>query len=671
MNIKIFTTKHVIISSILALTLIAFYSSVSNDFVNYDDQFYIINNYLIKTISLKNIFNTYYFDNYIPLTTLSYAIQYHFFQLNPHPYHLVNLIIHLFNIILVFEFIQILSKNIKVSAITAALFAVHPMHVESVAWISEHKDVLYSLFYISSLIFYIKYINNKSLTNSHKLNIKYYIITVILFFLSLLSKPSAITLPLSLFLIDFYFNRFKIKPQIPNLKSHISYLLSHISLFIEKLPFFILALIFGIINYIAQHSGGMIDLPPHYSLFDKPFIVLYSIAFYLFQFLLPFNLCAVHPFPLKNNLLPALYYIVPLILLITSWLCYKLFFIKSKFKSLAYLHYALSSMYKVLLFGLGFFLVNIILYCQIIIYGNSVVAERYTYLSYIGLAFIIANLYSAFSSFTFKHIRLLKPAMLMIIFIILAFSFQTFIRVKAWKNTSIFYTDVINKNPQQINYAYYERGLDRHHKNNYIGAISDYTEAILLSSNLNHISSLNKLDFNVLFNSYLNRADCEKHIADILFTINYQLSVNNYFKAIYDYSKVIKMNPHFIKAYNMRADIKSQIHDYIGAIADFDTSVSLSSKSNALKTINDQLTTNLYITYFNRGNVKFYLKNDSGAFNDYHKTISLNPTFAAAYFNIANLKLLSGDTVLACKYWIKASNLGYANAQNLINRYCK
>jgi predicted PurR-regulated permease PerM len=130
---------------IIIITAI-YYKSLNNQLTNLDDDFYITNNAGITTLNIKSIFSSYVQGNYHPLTMLSYCLEYKYAQLNPKIYHTTNLVLHLLNTLLVFIFIWLLSKQQWVAFITALLFGIHPMHVESVAWVSERKDVLYSFF---------------------------------------------------------------------------------------------------------------------------------------------------------------------------------------------------------------------------------------------------------------------------------------------------------------------------------------------------------------------------------------------------------------------------------------------------------------------------------------------------------------------------------------------
>ena len=280
-----------ILGGILIVTFLLFYNTLTNNFVNLDDSGYIKDNPDIKSLSAKNIaaiFSSFYNANYHPFTTLSYAIEYNLFGLNAKPYHFVNLFIHLLNTFMVFRLIKKISGKIEIAAITALFFAIHPMHVESVAWISERKDLLYSFFFISGLSTYYEYIHATANRN------KWYIYTILLFLCSLLSKSTAIIFPLMLLIFDYYFRR--------GWKKKVLF---------EKIPFFLLSLVFGVITILSQKSAGAInaDLMPEYSLFQRFFVVCFTTSYYIVKLFLPFNLAVLHFAPTE---LPYYYYLSPL-----------------------------------------------------------------------------------------------------------------------------------------------------------------------------------------------------------------------------------------------------------------------------------------------------------------------------------------------------------------------
>ena len=149
---------------IVTITCIIFSPVVGHDFVYWDDDKYIIDNPSIHSLSMettRQIFSSFFQGNYHPLTLLSFASEYHLFRLNSHIYHITNLTLHILNSMLVFWFMLKMAKKVLAAFIVGLLFAIHPLHVESVAWIAERKDVLYTLFFLGALISY-RYYQEKS-----------------------------------------------------------------------------------------------------------------------------------------------------------------------------------------------------------------------------------------------------------------------------------------------------------------------------------------------------------------------------------------------------------------------------------------------------------------------------------------------------------------------------
>ena len=185
---------------IIIVTLISFYPSLKNDFTNWDDNLYVTENSTIRSLSptnLKKISTAFFVTHYQPVTMFSYLLEYHFFKLNPFNYHLTNLILHLLNCLLVFWVIYLLSASIPVACLTALLFGIHPLQVESVAWISERKNLLYVFFFLGAMISYLYYLGKGK-------KLKYFLLCLGLFILALLSKSLAFTFPLVLLLLDYF-----------------------------------------------------------------------------------------------------------------------------------------------------------------------------------------------------------------------------------------------------------------------------------------------------------------------------------------------------------------------------------------------------------------------------------------------------------------------------------
>src|SRR6186713_3499795 len=185
---------------IVLVTAVCLSPMLRNSFTNWDDEYYVVQNALLRGPDWAGIFSKPVVSNYHPITIATLAANYSMTGLDASSYLISNLLLHLINTGLVFYFTWLISgKKLWVAAFTAIVFGIHPMHVESVAWVSERKDVLYTLFFLISLIQYWRFL----VTSKNK-----YLIYCFLFFaLSLLSKPAAIILPFVLILLDYWYGR--------------------------------------------------------------------------------------------------------------------------------------------------------------------------------------------------------------------------------------------------------------------------------------------------------------------------------------------------------------------------------------------------------------------------------------------------------------------------------
>jgi protein O-mannosyl-transferase len=427
---------------IIVITTILYSNSLKNGFVNWDDDISVTDNTDVLSINMHTVFNMFnnsYNGMYQPAVMLTFAINYAIHGLDPVAYHLTNLLFHLLNILLLFVFIRLLFKNNLLASVTALLFAVHPMHVESVSWITERKDVLYAFFYLASMIMYVRYIQSAY-------SKKFLILTFIFFLLSLLSKTNAVTLPLILFVIDIYYNRQKSKRAL-----------------IEKTVFLLFSFIFGLIAIKSQEvlaAGSFRNI--HYSILDRFVIACHAFDFYIIKFILPFHLSALYPFPLKpNGFLPLQYYLSIILTLILVFGSIKLILSKSidvesrKLIKFAALFYLLS--------------ISIVVFIPV---GKADVADRYTYLPYIGLSLILFALIEIVYQERLKKIIIVSGLGILILFSILSFQ-----RNKIWKDSFTLWTDVIRKYPK-AELAYYGRGNYYQSVQNFQAALFDFNKAI-------------------------------------------------------------------------------------------------------------------------------------------------------------------------------------------------
>jgi tetratricopeptide (TPR) repeat protein len=552
---------------IIVVTAICFFPMLKNNFTNWDDEYYIINNMLLRGPDWQGIFTQPVVSNYHPLTIISLALNYGLTGTNPSSYLIFNLLLHLINTALVFYFIWTISdKKLWVASITALIFGIHPMHVESVAWASERKDVLYTLFFLLSLLQYWKFLQTNK---SSRLWFCFF-----LFVLSLLSKPAAIILPLVLLLLDYW------KGRQLNLK-----------LVWEKIPFFIIALLFAIITVKIQSHKAIAGLDL-YPLWTRPIFATYVIMIYILRFFVPYPLSAFHPYPQPDHLgFPVLISPVIIIALIV--------FIWYQRKN------------KLVVFGFLFFIVNLLLILQIISIGTTIVSERYTYVPYIGLAFLFSMLLDKYDNVIVKTVKWIVPAA-----IIAAFGIVTFQRTKVWKNSETLWSDAIEHYPNapqprtsRANYTLKLPTTNQSEKDaRFKQALEDCNIAI--KANSNHGPAYENREF-IYFNQ------------------------GKYKEAITDATTLIKLDPGNNLGYAIRGASYVRLNDDPGkALADL-------NKSLSLKPDNEFALDNRGTLFYNS------FQKYTEAVVDFTKAISINPQQGSYYLNRSYCYYRLGDIAKA------------------------
>lgn len=580
---------------LFSFTLLAYFLSFGNDFIiNWDDGGYIINNDYIKSLSADSIgamFSDFYMSNYHPLTTLSYAIDYSIAGENPVWYHVVNFIFHAANIWLVFVFVKRLLREHSawVAFAVALIFAVHPMHVESVAWISERKDVLYTFFFLLGLIQYLTWVD---VPENH---LKNYLLITLFFTLSLLSKSAAVVFPVAVIAIDWY------RRQPLRLLTSL-----------VKIPWFVLSLLFGYLALQSQDTA-MQDLAPLLTFAERIQIVNVAFLTYLWKFILPVHLSAMYPYPLKeNDVLPVIYMIAPLF---TIGLGVVVYLLRKN---------------REFIFGLAFFLITIALVLQLVPVGGVILSERYTYIPYIGLAIPVVIWIAKLS----LRSKLIKP---MFFILIGAFALMSFNRVTYWKNGDVLFTDVVEKYPK-LPYAWNNRGFlywDHYalkvyadqpaKKQMYVNkAYSDFTKALLLDPN--YISPWANRAI-LLYNTGRpeeSLSDFNKvlqidslYLDGIIGRANTLSTLKKFEQALFDYNRYLKLKPDDARAYVWRATALSNTGDQIRALSDLKTARAMNPNDHE--------------AWYWSGLCHYNLNHSDSALYYFDKTVSLKPDFAEVY----------------------------------------
>ena len=580
----------VLIAIILAAAV--FSPMLRNGFTNWDDWDYVVNNAKLHKPDWKAIFTEPFVGNYHPLSMFTLAINYQISQLDASSYLIINFLLHLINVGLVFYFIwNISSKNNWVAFFTALIFGIHPMHVESVAWVSERKDVLYTLFFLLSLIQYWKFLRGQKKTT--------YWLCFVLFVLSLLSKPAAIILPLVLLLLDYWKGRDIAKKVMA-----------------EKIPFFLMSAVFAIVTLSIQSHSAVVKLES-YPLWTRPLFGCYVLMNYLYRFFIPHPLSAFHPYPSTEHMSLAIYLSPLLVLALLTFVWYK-------------------RKNKLLVFSFLFFLINLLLVLQIISIGSSLVPERYTYVPYIGIAFFISML------LTKLNVNIRMPVFASLCLLVTGiFGLMTFQRTKVWRDSNSLWTNVIKQYP--------DAALPRTNRaNDNIMRAADPANRNMTTALYNqaledcNVALKNKPDdleaYKNRQNVYLNTLRDQEAMADANKLIKLAPNDNTgYFtravinmrsnqidKALADFDKSLSLNSNLDFVWSYRGTLFfNYLHKYAEALSDFSKAIDLNPASG--------------YNYMNRSYCYYYLGDKIKAKEDAVIAIQKGMSFPDDYRKLINL----------------------------------
>lgn len=545
------------LAAILALTFVAYLPSVHNGFTNWDDPLYVLQNPLLQHPSISAILTTPVAGNWHPLTIGSYLLNFRISGLDPASYHWLNLLLHLANTALVFVFVGALAPGKTWTAVvTSLLFGIHPMHVESVAWIAERKDVLYAFFYLLGLIAYLRYL--KAFQGG------WLIASLVAFALSLASKPAAIVFPFVLLAIDFYRRRpFDARSLL------------------EKVPFILISAAVLTITLQVQEKAGAINRMDIGPVFPRVLVACFGIMMYVVKAIVPFGLSAMYPYP-KNpatSLGPEFYLGLAFVL---------------AFAVVVYL----GRRNRALVFGSAFFLINLVLVLQFVSVGKVVMADRYTYIPYVGLFFALA--WALDEPHTTARYALAGLFLLLVPVSLI----QTWNRCHVWRDSATLWTDVIRQYPGRIYDAYNNRAKYYFDTGHYAEALADYDQALTLDAKpaRTYFSKGSAL-------GRLGRVD----------------------EALASFDRALELDSTLVEARSDRAGIRIMKGDLAGAISDLDVAIRLNPGFRG--------------SYVNRGSAYAMAGHPELAVADYRHAIEMDPRHPRTY----ELWGAMGDALLALR----------------------
>lgn len=666
---------------IILCTFLIFSNSLQNEFINWDDNKQITENPFIKTLDSSTFLHLYSYDKHTSFSLLTFAFNYYYGKLDPFGYHLINIFLHLINILLVYLLVLKISHNKLISFIAIILFAWHPMRVESVVWISERKDLLFALFSLLSLLLYIRYLKRYS--------ILWFIPVLILTWLASISKIQSVVLPLLFVIIDIKFNR----------KLNVSLIFEKIVLFYTIFVFDVinspsvlvqgLTFLFLLITIVYIYKAEANKFNKYIVLFISILCILISLCFQLTSIYLPLMTLLIYliflkDLPIHKEIL--LRFKKPLLFLIISifacflmyyftilhplkyWsynnvnensfsiinrvfiACYSLFFYLFKF--ILPVNLNAINPYPIMNNGLlpiVYYIYTSLITVIVCVIIRKIYKEKKIMTNYIfwGLFFIInisvvlhiipikgrlvvADRYSYFAyiglfvitGYLFEYLnrtRFFAPILkYLFILVCIILASLTYNRNKVWKDNFTLYNDVIKKNPT-IYFAYWNLGTSFLEMQNYSKGIENLNTALNLKPDIIDKSNI------------LASRGWAKY------------TYNDTTGAVKDLLESIKLNRNNTVAHNNLGWIYFGQKQLLKANREFSEAIYSDST--------------YFMAWVNRGILKNETKNFKEAISDFNKVIELNPEYFYAYNNIGWAKFNLKQFDEAIVWYTKAINL--------------
>ena len=473
-------TEYFLAASVALLTLLVYLPALQNDFVTWDDDVYVYDNPFIRSFNLvffQRAFLGFFASNWHPLTWMSHALDYAVWGLNPFGHHLTSIVLHALNALLVVvlviklldAFLEKAGKNDRptflteqsvliAAGATGLLFGIHPLHVESVAWVSERKDLLCSLFFLLGILSYMSYVSYRTY--------KTYLLSLGFFIFALLSKPMAVTFPLVLLILDWHpFGRIRSWRSMRDL-------------IVEKAPFLALSMASAVVTMLAQRAEGAIQSIEFAPIATRLLVAARSLIAYLGKMIWPLDLIPYYPYPKSASPL-SWEYLLPIVLVLGI------------FASVA----AVARKQKLWPAAWAYYVVMLVPVLGIVQVGGQAMADRYTYLPSLG-PFLVMGLGSAWvweKTDTPTKRRLPAKRVAVVAVAVFAFIILTSLTVQQigiWKDSLSLWSYVIEKEPEKFSTAYLNRGAAFERIGQRERAVQDYDKAI----------ELNAFDFQAYFN---------------------------------------------------------------------------------------------------------------------------------------------------------------------------
>ncbi len=591
-----------------ALVAAVYFRTYWHDYIYLDDSDYVFNNPRVlgglTWSSFIWAFTSGHAANWHPLTWLSHMLDIQLFGSNPGPQHLVNVLFHILNALLLFYVLWYITGSSWRSAFCAALFALHPLHVESVAWISERKDVLSTLFLMLALIAYARYARHAAA--------KWYVAALCLFALGLMCKPMLVTLPFLMLLLDYWpLGRYSAEaslqkggayPQRSGLRQFLARLPRLVG---EKIPFFVLTSISSVVTFYVQRAGGSVvqvrDIPLPLRLENA----VHSYAEYLLKTLWPAGLSPFYPYPAESQ---------------ANW---KLAAAGLVLACISFLVVRFGSRFAYLPVAWFWYVGALVPVIGLVQVGAQSMADRYSYIPLIG---IFVGVAWGMHELLVRWKASMRMAGTAAVILILALSVKTWFQVSRWKDSSRLFEYVLKISPQ--NYmAFYVLGTLSAAKGEHQAALDYYRKGLRIAPGmaamLNNMGSslytLGRVDEAVLH--YEKAVGIDPAYAQA----HYNLGVALYAcglvaEAAGRYKEAIRLKPDHVEAhYNLGIALAGQ--------GNLEEAVSVYAETIRLKPDYAEAYNNLGIALYSLGRVR-------EAYDAFVAAVRLKPDFADARRNV-------------------------------------
>jgi tetratricopeptide (TPR) repeat protein len=626
---------------VLLITAACYLPSIRNGFVNWDDPKNITENENLLLVgkgqpwglTISNIFDLEkgnVIGNYNPLPILTFALEKSLAggEFSPTLTHSVNLLLHLLTVLMVMKVLWGMGIGRWGVALGGLLFGIHPMRVESVAWATERKDVLFAVFFFAALSYYIQWLK-KGEKGENRTGT--YVIMLVMALLSCFSKVQAVTLPLSMLALDFWFRR----PL-------------NFKLILEKTPFWALSLIFGLINiHTLRVQGSTEDTLTNYSFLDRLCVGAYSFCTYVYKALIPWPMSPLYAYPKQ---LPVTVYLAPLGFLAAAagvWWAWK--------KGL-----------RVWVFGAAFFFFNVMFLLQVFAAGQGFLADRFTYVAYFGLFAIAA--YYADHYYNKENGAGKIYAALGIIAVV--YGAWTVKQIGIWKDGGTLWTHVMSLDEgesERSSLPYWNRGqFLRNERGDYDGALKDYTRAVEMDpTNPELLNSRGKTYFDMAASGKFKsqeKALIEKAIKDYTEALakpkitpkSKSEALSNrgaayglagmYEPSIRDITESIALDPSNKNAYANRSIAYLNTGQYEKALEDYQSYLKFDPNNPSF--------------WYESGMVQRVIKRNADAIKSLDRAIQLKPGLSIAWRERARAKAQAGDKAGAQADYQRAAQLG-------------